>query len=137
VALILDSGVLIAALDRDDREHDRCRALIESVHEPLVIPGPTLPEVDYVLGEHVGPAPMIGLIGEIAAGAFAVADLDGDDYVRIAELLDRYADLEVGFVDAAILSITERLEEPKLATLDHRHFSVMRPRHVDALDLMP
>ena len=48
-----------------------------------------------------------------------------------------YADLRVGFVDAAVLAIVERLREPKLATLDHRHFSVMRPRHVDALELLP
>ncbi|MBI2236936.1 MAG: twitching motility protein PilT [Actinobacteria bacterium] len=60
-----------------------------------------------------------------------------DDYPRIRELVDRYADLGVGFVDAAVLAIVERLGEPKLATLDHRHFSVMRPRHVDALELLP
>jgi hypothetical protein len=48
-----------------------------------------------------------------------------------------YADLEVGFVDCAVLAVTERLGEPKLATLDHRHFGTMRPRHVEALDLLP
>jgi len=55
----------------------------------------------------------------------------------VEELLDIYADLRVGFVDAAVLAVTERLRETKLATLDHRHFSVMRPRHVDALELLP
>lgn len=48
-----------------------------------------------------------------------------------------YADLEVGFVDCAVLAVTERLGEPKLATLDHRHFGTMRPRHVEALELLP
>ncbi len=48
-----------------------------------------------------------------------------------------YTDLRVGFVDAAVLAVVERLREPKLATLDHRHFSVMRLRHVDALELLP
>lgn len=48
-----------------------------------------------------------------------------------------YADLEVGLVDCAVLAVTERLGEPKLATLDRRHFSVMRPRHVEALELLP
>jgi len=48
-----------------------------------------------------------------------------------------YADLRVGFVDAAVLAVVERLRQTKLATLDHRHFSVMRPRHVDALELLP
>jgi predicted nucleic acid-binding protein len=52
-------------------------------------------------------------------------------------LLKTYADLKVGFVDCAVLAATERLGEPKLATLDHRHFGVMRPRHVEALELLP
>jgi len=50
--------------------------------------------------------------------------------------LDR-SDADIGFVDAAVLAVTERLGEPKLATLDRRHFSTLRPRHVDALILLP
>lgn len=64
-------------------------------------------------------------------------DLTAEDYERVHELLTTYADLMVGFVDCAVLAVTERLGEPKLATLDHRHFGVMRPRHVDALELLP
>ena len=59
------------------------------------------------------------------------------DYARVRELCDRYADADIGFVDAAVLAIVERLNEPKLATLDHRHFGMLRPRHVDALRLLP
>jgi len=51
--------------------------------------------------------------------------------------LPTLADSDIGFVDAAVLAITERLNEPKVATLDHRHFSMMRPRHVEALRLLP
>ena len=50
---------------------------------------------------------------------------------------EQYADARVGFVDAAVLSVVERLGERKLATLDHRHFGLLRPRHVVALDLVP
>jgi predicted nucleic acid-binding protein len=50
---------------------------------------------------------------------------------------DRYADADIGFVDAAVLAIVERLGETKLATLDHRHFGALRPRHCDALTLLP
>jgi hypothetical protein len=35
--------------------------------------------------------------------------------------------------DAAVLAVVERLGEPKLATLDRRHFGLLRPRHEDAL----
>lgn len=46
-------------------------------------------------------------------------------------------DTDIGFVDAAVLAVVERLGEPKLATLDHRHFRSLRPRHVKALRLLP
>ncbi len=74
---------------------------------------------------------------QIHAGVLEVEDLTDADYERIAELMRTYADLRVGFVDAAVLAMVERLREPKLATLDHRHFSAMRPRHVEALELLP
>jgi len=57
--------------------------------------------------------------------------------VRARELCDRYADSDIGFVDAAVLAIVERLNEPKRATLDHRHFGMLRPRHIDSLRLLP
>jgi predicted nucleic acid-binding protein len=77
------------------------------------------------------------LLDNIERGAYEVENLLASDYRRIDQLLETYADLRVGFVDAAVLAVVERLREPKLATLDHRHFSVMRPRHVDALELLP
>jgi predicted nucleic acid-binding protein len=66
-----------------------------------------------------------------------VEDLRPEDYRRARELCDQYADADIGLVDAAVLSITDRLREPKLATLDRRHFSILRPRHVAALQLLP
>lgn len=76
-------------------------------------------------------------LDNVSQGAFAIADLLPDDYVRVRQLVLQYADSDIGFVDAAVLAIVERLNEPKLATIDHRHFGMMRPRHVDALQLLP
>lgn len=137
MALILDTGPLYASLDRRDRDHARCRALIEAASEPLVVPSPVLPELDYLVSDRMGPAPMLALLRDIERGAYLVDDLDAEDYPRIREVMDRYADSDVGFVDAAVLAIVERRREPKLATLDSRHFSILKPRHVDALELLP
>lgn len=59
------------------------------------------------------------------------------DWNRIGELLDKYADLGLGIVDASVVAACERLGETELATLDRRHFSVVRPRHCTALTLLP
>jgi predicted nucleic acid-binding protein len=137
LALILDTGPLYASLDRSDADYESCRRLIEDAKEVLVIPSPVLPEVDYLVSTRMGPAPMVALLSDIEAGAYVVEDLVDADYPRVREIVDRYADADVGFVDAAVLAVTERLGEPKLATLDRRHFGVLRPRHVDALELLP
>lgn len=102
-----------------------------------MIPAPVLVEVDYFINQRLHPGILVGLLDDIGIGAFRVEDLTIHDYGRVRYLTDRYADSDIGFVDAAVLAITERLNERKLATFDKRHFSMLRPRHVEALTLLP
>jgi predicted nucleic acid-binding protein len=94
-------------------------------------------EVDYWIHVRLHPGVLLTLLDDIVASAYQVEELQHEDYRRIRELCDRYADADVGFVDAAVLAVVERLNEPKLATLDQRHFHLLRPRHVDTLRLLP
>jgi predicted nucleic acid-binding protein len=128
--------VLYAALDAGDGGHEPCTALLRDAREPRIVPAPVLAEVDWLCAQ-ASTDRFISVLDQIESGALVVEDLFPEDYRRVATLLTTYADLRVGFVDAAVLAIVERLREPKLATLDHRHFSIMRPRHVDALELLP
>ena len=137
MALILDTGPLYASLDRSDRDHVACRSLIERAAEPLVVPAPVLVEVDYLAHERLGPGAFVALLADIESGAYRVADLEPADYTRIRELCDRCADADIGFVDAAVFAVVERMGEPKLATLDRRHFALLRPRHRDSIELLP
>ncbi len=137
MALILDTGPLYASLDRNDADHAACKTLIEQAEEPLVIPAPVLVEVDYWVHMRMHPGVFLALLDDIVAGAYRVEELQTEDYRRIRQICDRYADADVGFTDAAVLAIVERLDEQKLATLDHRHFRVLRPRHVETLQLLP
>ena len=105
--------------------------------EALVIPAPVLVEVDQLLERRGLTYVMPRLLEDVVSGALQVVDLLPEDYARAAELCEQYADARVGFVDAAVLSVVERLGERKLATLDHRHFGLLRPRHVEALELVP
>jgi uncharacterized protein len=137
MALILDTGPLYASLDRSDADHQACRRLILDTNEPLIVPAPVLMEVDYWIHSRLHSGVLVALLDDISDGAYVVEDLVPQDYRRVRELCDRYADSDIGFVDAAVLAIVERLNEPKLATLDRRHFGMLRPRHVDGLLLLP
>jgi uncharacterized protein len=101
------------------------------------VPAPVLVELEYFLSRTHQTDTFVRFLEDCRREAFLLEALKPADYARVGEILTTYADLRVGFVDAAVLAVVERLREPKLATLDHRHFGVMRPRHVDALELLP
>lgn len=73
----------------------------------------------------------------VATGDFEPVNLTAADYARMAELVAQYADLSLGTTDASVIALAERLGVAEVATLDRRHFSVVRPRHVEALTLLP
>ncbi|MDQ3701988.1 MAG: PIN domain-containing protein [Chloroflexota bacterium] len=137
MALVLDTGPLYASLDRSDADHHTCRRLIETATELLIVPAPVLVEVDYWIRKWLHAGVLVAVLDDVASGAYVVEELTASDYQRVRQICDRYADAAVGFVDAAVLAIVERLNEPKLATLDRRHFGLLRPRHVDVLRLLP
>jgi predicted nucleic acid-binding protein len=112
-------------------------ALIEAVTEQLVVPLPVLVELDQLVGSRVHSGVFVEFLSAVLTTAFSIENLEMADISRIAEICQRYSDSDIGFVDAAVLAIVERLNEPKLATLDRRHFGMPRPRHVDALILLP
>jgi uncharacterized protein len=137
VALVLDTSVLLAALDAADPDHEPCAHLIGEASEELTVPMLALSELDYWCHERLSGDVWLAFLEDLLAGAYTPYCPTQGDLVRCLELQKSYADLEVGVVDASVLALVERLGEEKLATLDHRHFAVMRPRHAQALRLLP
>ena len=137
MALICDTGPLYAAMDRADQDHDACARLLETTHEQVIVPSPVLMELDWLAGQRLHPDAFLSFLADLEASRLRIVDVQAQDYRRVIELLDRYRDLPLGFVDAAVLAVVERLKETKLATLDRRHFSIVRPRHAPALRLIP
>jgi len=137
VALIVDTGPLVAALDRDEPDYNRCRRLLDSFAEPLIVPAPVLVEVDYHVRMRLHTEIHLVFLDDLLSGVLQIEDLVLSDYRRIREVCERFSDADIGLVDAAVLAVAERLNEDKVATLDHRNFRMFRPRHVDALTLLP
>jgi uncharacterized protein len=100
-----------------------------------VVPVCVLVEVEYMV--RPWPGAFGALVADFGNGALDLLDLPVRWLARAGELVDRYSDLPLGLVDATVVAATEMLEEPKLLTLDQRHFGVVRPTHVPALALLP
>ncbi len=137
MALVLDTGPLLAGLDAADPDHEPCAGLIEGCGEDLLVPALVLSELDYWCQERLTASVWLEFLADLLAGAYRVEDPTHGDLERCHELQRAYADLRLGVVDASVLALVERLGEPKLATLDHRHFATVRPAHVVALELLP
>jgi predicted nucleic acid-binding protein len=132
---LFDSGVLFAALDRSDRWHEPAVRLIASCRRPPLVPVTALAEVCYFTHKMLGAAVELAFIRDLAEGAYAIVDVGDADLSRAVDLMTEYP--VIGFVDASLVAMAERLRIDTLATVDRRHFAPIRPRHLPAFTLVP
>jgi len=96
-----------------------------------------LTEVAYIIETRLRPEAEVRFLGDLASGAFTTEPVASADWLSIAELVWEYRDLPLGTVDASVVTAAERLGIEEVATLDRRHFSVVRPTHISAFELLP
>jgi uncharacterized protein len=137
VPLVLDTGPIYSSIDRSDPDHQAVVELLRSTPRPHIVAEPVLVEVDYWIRKLLDVSALDAFVSDIVAGRYELVTLDGDDLVRVVELESRYADADLGFVDASIVAICERLDIAAVATFDHRDFGMIRPRHCRHLELVP
>lgn len=137
MALILDTGPLLAALDAADPDHARCAGLISASTEDLLVPALVLAELDYWCLHRLTLDAWLVFLEDVALGIYIIEPPTAPDLARCRQLQAEYRDLSLGVVDASVVALAERLAEPKIATLDGRHFRVVRPSHVPAFELRP
>jgi predicted nucleic acid-binding protein len=102
-----------------------------------VVPTLAITEVAHLIGSRLGADAEVRFLGDLAAGEFAVEPVMAGDWLRIAELVSRYRNLPLGTVDASVVAAAERLDITRIATVDARHFSVVRPRHTATFEIVP
>ena len=123
--IVADTGAILALIDRSDRHHRALRTLYESDPTAWTLPWAILPEVDYLVGAHVGARAQEAFLADLADGSFTVAwgqESDLDEALRLAE---RYPKLRIGLVDAVVIATATRLKARAIATLDLRHFAAV------------
>lgn len=94
-------------------------------------------EVAYLLATRLGPEAEVRFLGDLASGTFVTEAVAPADWLRIARLVWDYRDLPLGTVDASVVALAERIGAVTIATLDRRHFVVVRPTHTEAFTLLP
>jgi predicted nucleic acid-binding protein len=133
---LLDTGFLLAVIDADDNLHASCVEALESETNPI-LPDVVLPELAYLILRELGYPTLTSFLRAIAAGEIAQAHSTPQDLARAAELLEKYADNKVDFVDCVIVAMAERLNLTRVLTVDRRHFTMFRPKHCEYFEVAP
>jgi len=133
--IIVDTGVLFAAADRDDPDHSISGQVLLDHIGAMVVPVPVVIETSWLIESRLGSKAEV--LHAVAAGELSRLDLGTSEWRRVAELVEQYADLGLGVVDASVVAVAEKLSTTTVATLNHRDFRVVRPSHCAALDIIP
>ena len=129
--------MLYAIADRDDSNHRACVRLVQDWGGALHAPTLILAEVGYFLEQRMGPDAEARFLASVADGQILLEHPTQGDLVRMVELVQRYGDWPLGTVDASVIATAERLNITTIATLDRRHFGAVKPRHIEAFELVP
>ncbi len=136
--IVVDTGVILAVADAGDAHHDACDELLAArPGAELIVPTTVIVETSWLIEDRLGPEAEAAFLRSVNAGELTRIDLDERDWQRAVELVETYADLGLGLVDASVVAVAERLGVSRLATLNHRDFRVVRPAHVEAFELVP
>lgn len=131
--MIVDTGVIYAAIDRADDWHAAAAELLSTAPSPLRVPSLVVTEVCYLLETRLGAVAEADFLAALSRHDFDSIPLPSTDYARTAELVRKYADLPLGAVDASVIAIAERLGDSDVATTDRRHFHAVREARVFTL----
>lgn len=134
--LLVDTGIFVSAADRTEPRHVECAGLLRA-HADLILASSVVPEAAWLIEARLGPAAESRFLTLATSSRFRVVDITATDYQRCIVLINTYADLGLGFVDASIIAVAERLDVTTIATLNRRDFAVVRPAHADSFELVP
>lgn len=121
--ITLDTSALLTAIDETDPDFERVQHALLLARGPYILPVGILSEATCLIERSLGGKLLQEFISNIVQGRFAL-DCGESDFERILGLVSRYANLPLGFSDAAVIACGER-NGGLIATLDYRHFGVV------------
>ncbi len=134
---IADTSFVIAVSISTDRKHSQCLSVYQQ-HEKILLPEAALSEIAFMLNREGGNRATPHFLRSLPnARRYEIAQLASQDYTRSAEILEKYSDLRLDFVDAAIVALAERLNVQRILTLDQRDFRILQAKHVEHFEILP
>ena len=137
MTLLVDAAPIVALADVEEPRRASILAALRDEPGELVMPAPTTAEVDYLLGQRFGQDARRAFLRDVADGRFSIAHLERGDYQTVIDLELRYADLDLGLADCALVVLAERYGTARILSFDERHFRAVTPIGGGAFSIMP
>lgn len=125
--MIIDTSALLAFVDRDEPAHEAALKLLTGATEPLVVSPYVIAELDYLIARRRGVETELTVLRDLGGGAWDLAAFTGSELRRAIGVIERYADQNIGVTDASLVVLADRYRTRTIATLDRRHFGLLRP----------
>jgi uncharacterized protein len=134
--VLADSGFIVALVNRSDQRHAEVVPIYQQ-YAQILLPQMVLVEVAYLIGRDAGISTVVKFLQGLPASRFEVLEASAQDLERTAQILEKYADSKVDFVDAIVMAMAERLNIRTILTIDQRDFRLFRPSHCPSFTLRP
>lgn len=121
--VLVDTGVIVALLDRSEHFHQRCAEAVRELQAPLATCEAVIAESCYLLRNLAG-APE-AIIENVAAGTFLTPFQLSRDAAGVRSILRKYRDRRIDFADACLIRLADEFETGDILTLD-KDFQVYR-----------
>ena len=129
--VLLDTGCIVAVLDRSERNHRRCADIVAELDAPLVTCEAVITEACYLLRNLAGAADAV--LENVEQGVFEIPFRLDRASAAIRTLLRRYAGVPMDFADACLVNMAEELDSGRILTLDD-DFRIYRWRRSRVFD---
>ncbi len=135
--ILADTSGLLALFNQREPRHDDVRSALSGVPAPIVVSPYVVAELDYLVGRRIGLAAELAVLRELRGPGYELAAMDAALLQTAADVIERYADQQIGITDASIVALAQQYRTDLVLTLDRRHFDVLRTVEGKPFALLP
>jgi len=131
--VLLDTGCIVALLDRSERNHDRCVRVVKELSAPLVTCEAVIAEACWLVRDLHGASETV--LENVEAGVFELPFRLGGASRAVRVLMKKYARVPMDLADACLVHMADELNTPQILTLDS-DFRIYKWRRTRAFELL-
>jgi predicted nucleic acid-binding protein len=132
-SILLDTGVVVALLDRSEGHHVQCASVVAKLERPLVTCEAVIAESCYLLRRLSGAPELV--LENVARAVFLIPTQLSRVATPVRSIMRKYSDLPADFADACLIHLADELNTGEILTLD-RDFARYRWRKTRRFDLL-